>query len=541
MGYTDQELRPFALDTSRADAWVTFHSARLNRDLRYNVPNLGSPNASTNYGYDPLNTFVIYGGPQRVDSSYSWVYQLKGDVTAQLDRRHQVEAGFSLQMQNLFVYTGTWFQSQQAYTPDTWLYYQATPLEIGAYVQDKLEFEGLILNAGLRLDYFTPLKEGFVVQFPQDPDYPTLYNDIYPSLPGDAQSYERWLAFRDLLEDPPGWPRSESRSQAYLSPRLGVSFPITESSKMYFNYGHFYQPPPVSFLYDLTLYPGSVNVPTPDLSMGRTVSYEFGYEQLFFSDFLVNVTAYYKDVSNDPLSRTFINYYEDNIVSKYYPDAYSDVRGIELRFERPVGRFVTFHAMYDYMVISSGQSGLAQVFEDRLKARDNELRSPNLATTEPRPRANVNLNLRTPDEFGPEWLGVYWLGSLFANLLFEWRDGGRILLNPEEPDVKLRNYVDVVNYWNIDLRAAKGFPLPFGMLEFAVTVRNLTNNKWLQTGNMTQAQYADYKQSLRTPDKGGTDQWGQYKSDDGHIKVGWWEAPVFPNPRRITVGVRLNL
>jgi hypothetical protein len=541
LGYTDQQLRPFALDTSRADAWVTFYSARLNKDLRYSVPNLGSPNGSTNYGYDPLNTFAMYGGPQRIDSSYTWVYQLRGDLTAQLGHLHQVEVGFSARLQNLFVYAGTWFQSQVAYSPDTWQYYRATPLELGLYAQDKLEFEGMILNAGLRLDYLNPMKKGFAQEFPADPDYTALIDQVYPTLPGAAMSYERWVAYRALLENPPGWPETENRVQAYLSPRLGVSFPITESSKLYFNFGHFYQRPPIAFMYNMSVYSGATGVPTPDLTMGRTVSYEFGYEQMFFSDFIANVTAYYKDVSNGPLSRSYINYYEDNVVSKYYPDAYSDVRGVELRLERPIGRFVSFNAMYDYMVTSSGQSGLAYVYENRLKARDNELRSPNLSTTEPRPRANVSLNLHTPADFGPEFLGVQWFGGLFANFFFEWRDGGRVLLNPEEPDVKLRNYVDVVNYWNIDFRGSKAFRTPYGTIELVITIKNLTNNKWLNTGNMLQSQYSEYKSSLQTPDKGGNDLWGQYKSDDGHIKTGWWEAPIFLNPRRFIIGLRMDL
>jgi hypothetical protein len=540
-GYSDQTLTPFSLDTSRADAWVSFYSARLKKDVRYSVPNLGSPNGSTNYGYDALNTFAMYGGPQRVDSSYSWVYQLKGDVTAQLGRHHQFDAGFSARLQHLFVYTGTWYQSQVAYTPDTWEYYDVTPLEIGAYIQDKLEFEGMILNAGLRLDYLNPMKKGFAVGFPEDEDYANLYNVIYQNLPGAGMSYERWLAFRSLLENPPGWPRTENTVQAHLSPRLGVSFPITESSKLYFNYGHFYQRPPIAFMYNLKIDPGAVVVPTPGLDMGRTVSYEFGYEQMFLSDVLINVTTYYKDISNEPLSRSYINYYGDNIVTMYEPDGYGDVRGIELRLERPVGRFVSFGAMYDYMVSSSGQSGLADVYEDRLLVREGELRSATVYTSEPRPRANINLNLHTPADFGPEIFGTNILGGFLANFLFDWRDGGRVLLNPEESDVKLRHYVDAVNYWNIDFRASKVFATPYGSLELVLTVKNLTNNKWLTTSNMTTTQYSDYKASLKTPDKGGDDMWGQYKSDDNHIKTGWLEAPIFLNPRRFIFGVRLNL
>ncbi|MCX6150492.1 MAG: TonB-dependent receptor [Ignavibacteriales bacterium] len=539
VGYTDQSLQPFRMDTTGGKNLVSFYSEKKKTWYSYSVPNYGTPNASTNLQPDVLNTYDMYGGIQRIDSSYSYVYQFKGDYTAQLGRHHQIEAGFSARLQDMFVYAGTWLQTQLSYTPNTWQYYKAKPLEMGVYLQDKIEFEGLVLNAGLRLDYLNPNKGGFSAKFPLDEEYIKLYNETYLNLPGEEQSFERWKEWRQLLDSPPGWPRTENKIQVYLSPRMGVSFPITETSKMYFNYGHFYQRPPISFMYNLYINPGSVTVPTPDLNMAKTVSYEFGYEQLFLADFLVNVTAYYKDVSNEPLARTFINYFENNQVTQYFPDAYKDIRGVEVRFEKPVGRFVSFNAMYDYRLTSAGQSGLAVVYENRLKAREGELRSAFISTSEPLPRANINLNLHTPDDFGPEWLGTNWLGGLFANFFFEWKDGGRILLNPEEADIKNRIYVDVVNYWNLDFRGSALFSTPWGSLELVVTIQNLTNNKWLSTGNMTTSQLNDYKQSLKTPDKGGNDKWGEY--DKPYIKTGWYDAPLFLNPRRIVLGFRLNL
>lgn len=545
-GYTSQNLAPFALDTSRADAWITYNtkftSKPVVRFLR--SPANGSPNGSTNIGTDPIGFFNMYGGPQRADSSNSKVFQVKGNYTAQLGRHHQFEAGFQSIYQDMFVYTGTWYQAQIAFTPDLWQYYRATPLEIGVYVQDKLEFEGMILNAGLRFDYFNPMKEGYVVGFPSDEDFKNLYDKVYLNLPGEWGSYERWLAFRDLLESPPGWDKTKNRIQTYISPRMGVAFPITEHSKMYFNYGHFYQRPATAFLYNEAIYIGSVALPSPDLDMARTVSYEFGYEQMFFSDFLINVTAYYKDNSNEPLSRAFINYYSDNIAVRYYPDKYSDTRGVELRVERPLGSFVTFNASYDYMLYSEGYSGLSQIFEDRLRARTEvESRPAALNNAEPLPRANVNLNLHTPSDFGPELFGMQWLNRIYVNIFFEWRDGGRYLWNAGSvTDAKDYIYVDRVNTWNVDLRASKTFDFSVGSIEFVLTVKNLTNNKWLNTGNMTRAQLDAYKASLNPSfkGKGGNDLWGQWKSDDGHIKTGWWDAPIFLNPRQILFGMRLN-
>lgn len=538
LGYTDQMLQPFRMDTTGGANTISFYSTKAKRTFTYLVPDYGSLNASTNYAYDPLLEYRIFGGTQRVDSSYTYTYQLKGDITAQLGRHNQLEAGFLAKLEDFFMYSGTWYQSQLSYTPDTWQYVKSHPLQMGLYVQDKMEFEGLILNAGLRLDYLNPFKKGYQVEFPLADAYAQLINDIYNNLPGASGSYERWSNFRDLLENPPGWPQTENKVQAYISPRLGVSFPITEASKMYFNYGHFYQRAQTQFLYDLYAVQGSVTVPTPGLKMEKTVSYEFGYEQMFLSDFVLNVTAYYKDISNRPMARTYKNYYGDNIVTEYFPDGYKDVRGVELRLEKPVGRFVSFNAMYDYMVTSSGQSGLEKIYENKLESRD-EMRKATLDSPIPKPRANVNLNIHTPSDFGPEFLGINWLGSIYTNLFFEWRAGDRFVINSGEPDMKNWIWVDKVNTWNVDLRASKAFNTDFGSIEFVVTIKNLTNNKWLNTDNMTPAQLSEYKNSLKTPDKGGSDKWGEYDKD--YIKTGWYEAPIFLNPRRIILGLRLNL
>jgi len=363
-------------------------------------------------------------------------------------------------------------------------------------------------------------------------------NTVYNSLAGDPASYERWALFRELLNNPPGWPETKNETQVHFSPRLGVSFPVTESSKMYFNYGHFYQRPAIAFMYQTHVVQGGVSVRTPGLAMAKTISYEFGYEQMLFDELIFNATAYYKDIRNEPLSRTYIDYYDENPVTVYVPDAYRDIRGFELRFERPYGRFFTFTAMYDYMLQSSGQTGLYQIFENRLLARDAELRTPYVNEIDPLPRANINLNFHTPGNFGPDWGGFFPFENWYLSYFFEWRDGGRFLSNPQEPEPQNYIYIEAVNYWNADLRLSKAFSTSFGSLEIVLTVKNVHDNKWLNIGNMTQTQYDEYKNSLKTPDKGGNDKWGEYKKD--YIKVGWWEAPVFLNPRRFILGLRLN-
>jgi hypothetical protein len=89
------------MDTSIASNYVSFYSERAKKTYRFYVPDYGTPNASTNYGADLLGTFNMYGGPQKIDSSYSYTYQLKGDLTSQFGRFHQIETGFQVQFTDL--------------------------------------------------------------------------------------------------------------------------------------------------------------------------------------------------------------------------------------------------------------------------------------------------------------------------------------------------------------------------------------------------------------------------------------------------------
>ncbi len=533
--YTDHEVTPFSLDSTKANAWTMVDTFQV-----LNVPTKGSPNASTNWLTDINDLFWLYGGLQAADSTYSWMLNFKGHLTTQIGRHHQIETGFNFRYNYLSVNSGTWLQSEKSWSPDLWQYFTVKPLEIGVYLQDKLEFEGMIANIGLRFDYFNPNKKSYILKHPLDSDYADFYNLTYQYLPGESFSWERWGEFRELLDQPPGWPTVESKAQLKISPRLGVAFPITVNSKLYFNYGHFYQRPNVHFLYNQSIGPGFTNLPSSDLEMARTVAYEFGYEQRFLENFLANVTLYYKDIKNEPLSREYVDYWEELSIRKYLPDSYKDIRGIELRLEKNFGRFVTFWGNYEYMLKSTGQGGLKYVYENRLKALE-EMRDPNLDITQPLLRANVNLNLHTPYDWGPKLSGWKPLGGLFVNLFFEWNDGGEQIINPHEPEEK-QIKIEVVDYSNVDFRASKMVQFAGLNLEFVMTIQNLLNQKRLYLKGMSTAQFDRYKESLHFPfesgDQHGNDKLGEWDKD--YIDTGWLTAPLFLNPRRILLGLRIN-
>lgn len=579
--YQDSDINPYSADTSLASAWVEIDSAL--KIVRY--PSIGTPYGSTNWSYDITDLFQMYGGLQQVDSSYSWTLSMKGDLTAQLGHNHQFETGFVFQYSYSFVYSGAWMQSEKLYAPgipDTWQYYKIRPVELGAYIQDKLEFEGMIASAGLRLDYFNPQSKVYPLEFPLDEDYANFYNQVYQYLPGEWGSYERWEVFREMLDSPPGWDGKRAKAQLKLSPRLGVSFPVTTRSKLYFNYGHFYQKPNMSFLYNLGVATGAAILPSTDLEMGRTVAYEFGYEQQFLESLLFNVTLYYKDLKNEPLSRTFWDYYQEFTVSRYYPDAYADIRGIELRLERNYGRFLTFWANYEYMLKSWGQVGLKTVYENQVEAQD-ELRNADQDFLEPQPRANVNINFHTPSDWGIRMLGFKPLSKLYVNLLYDWRDGGKIVIQTD-PLTGVQRKAEIVDFSNLDLRASKGFKVSNVNCELVLTVTNILNIKRFYINGMSTTQYNRYKESLCFPwesgEYKGNDKWGEYRpagveydpletlidndnpaytaeeitqlneeimsrnehrrETNAYIDQGWFTTPLFLNPRRVLIGLRIN-
>ena len=83
-------------------------------------------------------------------------------------------------------------------------------------------------------------------------------------------------------------------------PRIGISHPITETSKLYFNYGHMYQKMDPDYYFQMRRrndYRLSW-IGNPELAFEKTISYELGFDQALGKQYLIHVAAYYKDKNN---------------------------------------------------------------------------------------------------------------------------------------------------------------------------------------------------------------------------------------------------
>jgi len=189
--------------------------------------------------------------------------------------------------------------------------YSRQPFEFSAYLQDKMEYDIMIINAGLRFDYFDPQS-----YLPADLRNPR--NN--PSFPGANQYVDATPKYQ-------------------FSPRFGVSFPITDKGILRFSYGHFFKIPNFEVLYrnpDFIVNPGnSLNQITgnPDLGPESTIMYEIGLQQVLFPHFALDLTLYYRDIRNW-LGMEIINTYEGFKYARFVNRDYANVYGLIVTIDK---------------------------------------------------------------------------------------------------------------------------------------------------------------------------------------------------------------
>jgi outer membrane receptor protein involved in Fe transport len=464
------------------------------------------------YGYWGYSTGAIdgvtsTGGWMNLgrDQSVNSTTSLRADLTTQVNENNQVKAGFQFAYDDLDINSGTFSPSMSTWTRS--MIYHVYPYRIGAFIQDKLEFQGFIANLGVRLDYSNP-----------NGDYYTL--GAYDLFYGQGQG--------NTIEQ--NAPKERAEAKTYISPRIGISHPITEDSKLYFNYGHFVSEPSSSMRFRLQRESNGLvtYIGNPNMELEKTISYELGFEQNLMDQFLINIAAYYKDISNQP---GWI-YYQNLNTSVHYYDAssnnYADIRGFEFTVTKVAGSWISGFINYTYDVQTSGYFDLTSYYQDISKQRAYLQLNPYQSKPHPQPYARANIALRSPDDFGPDVFGLKPLGGWRLNILGSWQSGSYATYNPNS----IPGIVDNVQWkdtYNIDLRLMKTLELYGLELQLYMDIQNIFNFKFLNYAGFADSyDYQDYLASLCFPwmegDKKGDDRIGEYRPDDVAYD------PLEPNP-----------
>jgi outer membrane receptor for ferrienterochelin and colicin len=231
-----------------------------------------------------------------VSGDYPWwmdheeIHNLaKFDFVNQINYNHQIKFGGEVTLYDLYK-KNVMRKELYAFDPKFPRYisydteYNYSPYQGAIYLQDKIEYNGIVTNAGLRYDFFNPRASR-----------PEVEQQIF--------GVDTAWVVSDRNTVP-------AKVKHQVSPRLGITFPITAASDLRFNYGYFFQMPQFEYLYtnaNMNVVYGFAPLGDPEMKPAKTVAYEMGYRTAFHNNYLLDITFFNKEVTNLVDSFTFLN------------------------------------------------------------------------------------------------------------------------------------------------------------------------------------------------------------------------------------------
>jgi len=510
----------------------------------YEIGLIRNSNRSESYLYkDPLDARYITGGVStdtytsgftaggtdngRFNRSTT-TYLGKVDVTSQVNRYNMVKTGVEFRRHTL-VYNDDYTVIENVpgtLTRDTAYVatggrYRYNPVEFAAYVQDKIEVAGLIVNVGLRADYFNA--NGVVLRDDRDPN---------------ALFLERRLVGQDPanLDYTPDEYFEASEGKFQLSPRLGVAFPISEGGVVHFSYGFFFQTPNYERLYQNPYFQlgaggsGLVGlIGNANLNPEQTISYELGLKQQIGQGAAVEVTAYARDIRNltgtatDPIQidGTAVSY------GQFSNTDFGFVRGIILRFDQRVGRNGFAGMDYTYQIARANSSDPSQVYNaaaSKVQLETQLVRTP----WDQRHTANFSFGFNKPNDWSFGVIARLGSGEPYTPSRNTLQAGGTI-----QPSSIQLNSLDKPFVYNADLDASKVFRL---QNRYNVTVFGRVSNLFDRLNQYDV--FSDTGSAAYTLDQTLA---ARTFVGDPAILERWYTQPYrYGEPRRVTIGLSLS-
>lgn len=316
-------------------------------DSRYVEPNQGTPYS----GY----TFRQGGNQTDRYNRHTLTNIAQFAIESQVSKEHKVKMGAEVRLHEIYnswktirnltegqidstgkpIFTLGYSDPNTKYNQS----YLRKPYEISAYIQDKMEYDIMIINAGVRFDYF----------------------NSNTNLPADI---------RNPLNNP-NFPmanvKRDAESEYQISPRLGVSFPISDKGAIHFSYGHFFQIPSFENLYSNYNYiidqttSLSSTVGNPELKAQKTVKYELGLQQVLFPNVSVDLSIYYSDIRN-LLGMEILKTYEGFLFGRFVNRDYGNVKGLIVSLDKRFADYFSAKIDYTYQVAQGNASDPMQNF-----------------------------------------------------------------------------------------------------------------------------------------------------------------------------------
>ncbi len=358
------------------------------------------------------------------------------DFTGKLNTIMELSAGFEASYYDLYDYSA-FVQNWLTTYASLW---KAYPYSGSAYAELSSRFSGgLVLNTGLRFDCFEPNAE---------------------------------------IVSPDDFELHSATTKIQVSPRIGMTNPVSDRDVFFCTYGHYFQMPNMNQMYfgtDYNVAETATIVGNPDLDAQRTNSYEAGLRHRFTNRSSMAISGFYKDITG--LVRTSSHF--DESMGDYFQysndESHGTVRGMEITFLRLPGDYISGSVNYTYSVAKGKYSSATSQYEHSSQGDTIPPAEDNYLDWDQTHVASVHLNYAVPRGDGPRIYGIYPLEGL--ELAVDWTYGSGYPYSPssgasEIPLVNTERYP-----WTMqtDIKLSRRFWVAPLELRTSITVYNLFN------------------------------------------------------------------
>ena len=432
---------------------------------------------------------------------------LDAALTSQVTKSHLLNGGAHANLYHIDV-TNSLNTRRGAGGPTE--FYKINPFEAALYAQDKMEFEGLIANVGLRWDLWSAGRSYYNNQFS-----PFLITD----------------SAGNPINNPAQAPQTNAPIVARLQPRAGISFPVSLKTVFHLNYGSFMQRPSFQYVISQRVQQGlmtPIQLGNPRLTPETTNSYDVGVTQGLMEGFTLDVSGYYKDVKNLIDQATFTSVKTGATYTTWFNRDYADIRGFRVALTKRRGAFTgsinyqfgvatgkSATTSYAPVAFTQDTSGGISTSSTKVPVRDILLdfdRTHNLI---------INLAYETSPGWGPQLGGMYPFEN-FVLSSYSILRSGRPYTSPSNPT--LINGSRSPGEYNTNIRLTRRIPNFFGTAAtIYFEVFNLFDNKILNYDYVFATPTANTTSNI-------TQRYEKYPIDDPKNGILYWPDTSPPLP-----------
>ncbi|MCK5033777.1 MAG: TonB-dependent receptor, partial [Calditrichia bacterium] len=399
-----------------------------------------------------IGGFVTGGNDKSFEFSKDNRIQLKYDLLWQINHNHEIKFGidyvklklneekYSIQNYYSFYETEKELTHYTPFIPDNstafYNHYEKHPEEVSVYLQDKSEFDDLVINYGLRYDFFDPKTI-----------YPTDMRNPANSIATDRKS--------EYLDADP---------QTQLSPRFGLAYTLGETAALHFSYGHFFQTPNYSHMYTNPDYRilaknyASI-IGNPNMKSEKTVKYELGLQMQMIENLVLNTDLFYHDIYQLETIIPIETY--DGINYGLYSNLdYASTRGMTIGLDYRKG---TLNINTNY-TLQFAEGNASQPRSNYSKAAGSIDPVTKFIPLDWDQRHTINLSVSyNTEKFGVSLIGRYGSGTRYT--LAPPDKSSLALINiPENGWTKpATTYLDLRSFYKMNALAGAGFDLRIGL------------------------------------------------------------------------------